>query len=144
MERASLVNRVNYETRWLSRDDLVRVGYRAVQRLTTLKGEYGALPGSVVRSVSARIDDALAFGAAVKEADDLHDPYERTRALQALGPDIRRRNEEIFFSGVANQSYPVNRAIGGRWFDETLYSSEEFERAAAQEAVERPCVVRPR
>ena len=27
MERASLVNRINYETRWLSRPDLVRVGF---------------------------------------------------------------------------------------------------------------------
>ena len=131
MERASLVNRINYETRWLSREDLVRVGYRAVQQLTQLKGEYGALPGSVVRTVSGRIDDALEFGAAVLEADNLHDPQARTRALGALGREIRRRNDEIFFSGVANQSYPVNRSIGGRWFDETLFGAEEFERAGA-------------
>ena len=52
-------------------------------------------------------------------------------ALAALGPDIRRRNAEIFFSGVANQSYPVNRAIGGRWFDETLFGADEFERAGS-------------
>jgi clorobiocin biosynthesis protein CloN6 len=131
MERASLVNRINYETRWLSREDLVRVGYRAVQQLTHLKGEYGALPGSVVRTVSARIDDALEFGAAVLEADCVSDPQARAHALAALGGEIRRRNDDIFFSGVANQAYPVNRAIGGRWFDETLFGADEFERAGA-------------
>ena len=51
MERASIINRTNYETQWLSRYDLVRVGYRAVQELTRLKGEHGFLPRSVVRRI---------------------------------------------------------------------------------------------
>ncbi len=129
MERASLVNRTNYETRWLSREDLARVGYEAVRELTRLKGEHGMLPRSVVRDVTARINDALEFGAAVLEADNVVDPKARAAALRSLGPDIRRRNDEIFFSGVANQSYPINREIGGRWFDETLFGSEQFEPA---------------
>jgi clorobiocin/coumermycin A biosynthesis protein CloN6/CouN6 len=129
MHRASLVNRINYETRWLSRADLVRVGYRAVQALTKLKGEYDFLPPSVVRTVSTKIDDALDFGEAVRQADDLTNPMDRARALRLLGPEILRRNNETFFSGVANQAYPINRDIGGRWFDETLHGSETFEGA---------------
>jgi clorobiocin biosynthesis protein CloN6 len=127
MHRASIVNRTNYETRWLSRYDLVRVGYRAVQELTRLKGEYGFLPPSAVRRVSAKIDDALEFGDAVLEADNVAHPGDRRRALAALGPEIARRNHETFFTGVANQAYPINRSIGGRWFDETLHGSDVFE-----------------
>lgn len=127
MLRASLVNRTNYETRWLSREQLMTVGYQAVKALTELKGQQGFLPRSIVRQVTRRIDDALDFNAAVYAADEIADPRDRARALAELGPDIRRRNHDIFFSGVANQAYPVNRSIGGRWFDETLWSSREFE-----------------
>jgi clorobiocin biosynthesis protein CloN6 len=130
MHRAALVNRINYETQWLSRHDLVRVGYRAVQDLARLKGEYGFLPRSVVRTVSAKIDDALDFGEAVLAADNIAVASDRARALRALGSEIRRRNDETFFSGVANQAYPINRDIGGRWFDETLHGSDTFENLA--------------
>ena len=132
MERASIVNRTNYETQWLSRYDLVRVGYRAVQELTRLKGQYGFLPRSVVGRIAAKIDDALEFGDAVLEADNIADPADRVRALQSLGPEIARRNHDTFFSGVANQAYPINREIGGRWFDETLHSSDIFEQFTAE------------
>jgi clorobiocin biosynthesis protein CloN6 len=130
MHRAALVNRVNYETKWLSRHDLVRVGYRAVQDLTRLKGEYGFLPRSVVRNISTKIDDALDFGEAVLAADNIVDASDRARELRGLGSEIRRRNHETFFSGVANQAYPINRDIGGRWFDETLHGSDTFENMA--------------
>ena len=107
------------------------MGYRAVQDLTRLKGEYGMLPRSVVRNVTRKIDDALTFGEAVLAADNLSDPSSRCAELARLGPEIRRRNDETFFSGVANQAYPINRSIGGRWFDETLFGSDAFEQPPA-------------
>jgi hypothetical protein len=131
MQRASLINRINYETRWLSRPQLVDVGYRAVRELTCLKGEYGYLPRSVVKNVTRKIDDALEFGAAVHAADGIADPQARRTELARLGPDIRRRNHEVFFSGVANQAFPINRSIGGRWFDETLHDASVLEAASA-------------
>jgi clorobiocin/coumermycin A biosynthesis protein CloN6/CouN6 len=127
MERASLVNRTNYETRWLRREQLVEVGYKAVRSLAQLKAEYSFLPRSVVKTVVGKIDDALDFGRAVYAADCLADPQDRARELARLGPDIRRRNHEVFFSGVANQAFPINREIGGRWFDETLHGTLAFE-----------------
>ena len=33
MERASLINRINCETKWLWREDLVYLGFKAVRRL---------------------------------------------------------------------------------------------------------------
>lgn len=126
MERASLINRINYETRWLSRADLVRVGYRAVRRLVELKAEVGMLPASLAESSIDRIDDALAWIATVHEIDGIADASVRRRELERIAPEIRARNHAVFFGGVANQAFPVGREVGGRWFDEMLQTPEAF------------------
>jgi len=54
----------------------------------------------------------------VHEADCLADPRDRARALESLGDEILKRNNVVLFGGVMNQAFPVNRHIGGRWFDE--------------------------
>jgi clorobiocin biosynthesis protein CloN6 len=131
MERASIVNRINYETKWLSRSELVNVGFRAVRDLMEIKAETGVLPASCVKNYNARIEDALNFIDVVHEVDNITDPALRGRELENLGDEILRRNNMIFFSGVMNQAFPVNRQIGGRWFDEMGWETHLLE--AAQE-----------
>jgi clorobiocin biosynthesis protein CloN6 len=138
MTRASIINRINYETDELSRRDLVHVGFDAVRRLMEAKAETGFLPGGVVQTVSRKITDSLAFIDEVHKADSLSDSDDRCRALADLSGEIRRRNKEIFFSGVANQAFPVNREIGGRWFDELGWEAEVLEGAE-----ERPVPAAP-
>lgn len=128
MQRASLINRINYETKWLSRSDLVHVGFWAVKRLTELKTKYGIYPRGVGHKVGQRIDDALAFTDIVHEIDCLPDPAVRQRELERIGNEILRRNQEVFCAGVANQAFPIQREIGGRWFDELLWDYETLER----------------
>lgn len=118
MARASIINRINYETKWLKREDLVYVGFKAVKHLMELKAEAGLLPSSNVREYNSKIDDAIEFIKAVHEVDCILDRAERTRELDNLGDEILHRNNMIFFSGVMNQAFPINRQIGGRWFDE--------------------------
>jgi clorobiocin biosynthesis protein CloN6 len=127
MESASLINRTNYETKWLSRRDLTMIGYQAVRRLTELKGDIGFLPGSVAGSVIRKIDDAMQFIETVHEVDCIPDEFERTRELAKLSAEIKERNRAIFFGGVANQAFPINREIGGRWFDEMLFDVSTLE-----------------
>lgn len=136
MERASLINRTNYETKWLSRRDLTVVGYQAVKRLTQLKGDTGFLPGSVADSVIKKIDDAMEFISVVHELDCIPDKCDRDAELAKLSEEIKRRNHDVFFSGVANQSFPINREIGGRWFDEMLFDVSSLEAAHNMGAVE--------
>jgi clorobiocin biosynthesis protein CloN6 len=126
MTRASLINRINYETRWLRREDLVRVGYGAVRRLTELKAEHGMYPRSLADKVTQRIDDALELIGLVHAIDNIPKEGERLRELGRIEHEIRRRNADVLFGGVANQAFPMNRAIGGRWFDETLWRPEEL------------------
>ena len=116
--RASLVNRINYETKWLDRKELVTVGYSAVKELTSMKGEMGLLPGGLGVGVAKKIADALSFIEVVHRVDCIVDAAERARELDKLATEIRTRNRAIFFSGVENQAFPVGREIGGRWFDE--------------------------
>lgn len=121
MENASLINRINYETRWLTREELVRVGYKAVRRLSEHKAATGALSNGVVRSVIRQIDDALEFINVVHAIAGIDDRVTRARELHAIGPEILRRNRKIFGGTVANQAFPLQREIGGRWFDEMLW-----------------------
>ena len=132
MMRASIINRMNYETRWLPREKLVRTGYLAIRRLMEEKAKVGMLPGSAVARYNEKIDDALRFVAEVHEADCIADPKDRARALESLGDDIERRNQAMIFSGVANQALPINRQIGGRWFDELGWEPEDLDRTAAR------------
>lgn len=134
MERASLINRTNYETRWLSRQDLTMVGYEAVKRLTQLKGDIGFMPGGIAAKTIKKIDDATAFIKVVHEVDCLRDENERRRGLEQLSAEIKRRNDTIFFGGVANQAFPINREIGGRWFDEMLFDPAVLESINSQAA----------
>lgn len=131
MTRASLINRINYETKWLSRADLVHVGFWAVRRLTELKTKYGIYPRGVGHHVCQRIDDALAFTDIVHEIDCLPDPQARQKELERIGSEILRRNQEVLCAGVANQAFPIQREIGGRWFDELLWDYEMLEQLNA-------------
>ena len=126
------INRINYETRWLDRRQLVEVGFEAVRRLMEIKHDTGALPRSLVRDYVARIDDALEFIAAVHAADCITDSRDRSRALEELGDEILKRNSAILFGGVMNQAFPVNRHIGGRWFDEMGWDTNVLEMSREQ------------
>jgi clorobiocin biosynthesis protein CloN6 len=134
MERASIINRTSYETTHLTRSDLVYVGYAAVRRLMEAKAEYGQLPSGIVEDYIGDVDDAVRFIREVHAADCVEDPRARAAALAALGEDILARNNRIFFSGVANQAFPVNREIGGRWFDELGWTVDELDRACLEPA----------
>lgn len=129
MERASIINRTNYETQWLSRSDLVHVGFRAVRALMEAKRELGFLPRGLVNDYNARIDDALSFIDVVHRADCIEDVRSRAAALDELGDEIRLRNDLVLFGGVMNQAFPINREVGGRWFDELGWDAAVLEAA---------------
>ncbi len=131
MESASVLNRINYETRWLSRRQFVDVGFRAVRELMEAKAEVAMLPRFCVRDYNAKIDDALAFIPVVHEVDCITDARDRARQLDLLGDEIVRRNNLVLFGGVMNQAFPLNRHIGGRWFDEMGWDASVLEGAPA-------------
>ncbi len=130
MERASIINRTNYETRWLNRKGLVEVGYTAIRRLMEMKAESGSLPHAVVEGYNDKLDDALKFIMEVHDADCIEERDARARELEGLGDEIVKRNNSVLFSGVMNQAAPINRQIGGRWFDELGWDAAALEAAS--------------
>jgi clorobiocin biosynthesis protein CloN6 len=124
MQRPSFLQRINYETRWLTRWELVRVGFRAVRDLMSAKAEVGMHRRSTIERYNQRIDDALAFLPVVDEIDRLQDRSERARQLDRIGDEIVERNRLVLSPFVDNQAFPVRRQIGGRWFDELGWAPE--------------------
>src|SRR5580765_2412817 len=102
--RASLINRINYETRWLRRD-LVYIGFKAVRRLMEAKAEMCALPTGAVNNYNRKIDDALDWIPCVHAADCLENATDRKRALGELGDEILRCNQRFSFPGVPTRPY---------------------------------------
>ncbi len=138
MENASIINRINYETKWLNRSEIVHVGYKAVRELMKSKSEFGYLPSAWTKKYIEKIDDALEFIDVVHELDCIDDQTERNNELSKISGDIQRRNESIFFSGVSNQAFPINRKIGGRWFDELGWESCDLRAAHTDENESKP------
>jgi clorobiocin/coumermycin A biosynthesis protein CloN6/CouN6 len=127
--RPSLINRINYETRWLSRSELVHVGFGAVRALMQAKAAVGMFSGPRADLFNGRLTDALDFLDEVHLADEITDPAARRRALQALEEGIARRNEASLYGGTLDQTYPLVRPIGGRWYDDLGWAAEDLEHA---------------
>ncbi len=121
---SSIINRINYQTQWLSREELVFIGFEAIKRLFMIKGEAQVLPSNVVHSVIDKINDAIEFIKIVHEIDCIANESIKIKELYRIKSEIKKRNDEIFFNGVSNQTFPINRKIGGRWFDELLWNEE--------------------
>jgi len=61
--------------------------------------------------------------------DCIEDKETRARELRNLGPAILERNNEVLYGGVMNQAFPINREIGGRWFEELGWDSDALDAA---------------
>jgi len=66
-----VINRTNYETKWMSRGEFLFVGFEAIKRLMEAKMDLGFLPKSFVLPYLRKIDDAAAFVPLVHAADCL-------------------------------------------------------------------------
>ncbi|NWF93812.1 MAG: TIGR04190 family B12-binding domain/radical SAM domain protein [Syntrophaceae bacterium] len=77
---------LNYETRWMSRDEIVYSTYEAGKRLNRLKAEFGLIDRKTAESVERRIEAAVRVMKQIDEIMALSDPKERERALDSILP----------------------------------------------------------
>ena len=66
---------LNYETRWMTRRELVNATYDAAERLNALKQRYGRISGRRARKVAGRIAAARALRARLESARDRPDAH---------------------------------------------------------------------
>ncbi|MGD8997190.1 MAG: TIGR04190 family B12-binding domain/radical SAM domain protein [Anaerolineae bacterium] len=83
---------LNYETRWMSRDDIAAATYEAGRRLNALKARFELIDAEIAAETEQRIDRAVSLMAQIDELLERCDSEELERELQALKPQIDQAN----------------------------------------------------
>lgn len=110
-------DRLNYETRWLSRQELVDVSYEAVRRLTLAKEKYGKLPSAFATAIRDLIDETRVLLAEIDAFQALPAGPEQDSAAPPLRRKIRDYNRRQL-AAVRSQQRPVDFGFARRqWFD---------------------------
>lgn len=123
MSSLSVKQQLNYETKWMSRDEIVYVSYEAVKRLVVAKGEVGMLPKSLVEDAVQRIDEAVELMHETDAVMSMNGLGQKSDALTSLKEKVRAYNRRLL-SSRTDQVFPVQRSLDSKWFDEFEYSPE--------------------
>ncbi len=83
---------LNYETRWMSRDDIAQVTYEAGKRLNALKARFGLISPEVAAETEKRIARAVSLMDQIDRLVERCTPEELERELLALKTQIDRAN----------------------------------------------------
>ncbi len=83
---------LNYETRWMSRDQLVDATYASGRRLNRVKAEYGLISPSQAEATERRIDWATRLIAEIDHLMANAIPEEFGREMARLRPEIEQAN----------------------------------------------------
>jgi B12-binding domain/radical SAM domain protein len=86
---------LNYETRWMTRDEIVASTYEAGLRLNRLKARYGLVEPRQAAATEARIKTAVALSAEIDRLMAMPDGEERRARLLALKPAVDQANVSI-------------------------------------------------
>lgn len=110
-------HRLNYETQWLGRDELVSISYEAVRKLTQLKQKYGMLPEGIASKILDNIDQTCLL---LNEIDEYQSGSPLTTNKQTesqIKNKILKYNENQF-KKVRSQQRPVDFNFAKQqWFD---------------------------
>lgn len=111
----SWIHRINYETRWLSREQVANVSYDAIDEMTKAKRDLGMLPAGVARGLLEKraIEKEMLF-----KISELWERQGTEAVIGKFGDEIQAFNDTAFRGGIADQVYPIPRKLDNRWFDE--------------------------
>jgi clorobiocin biosynthesis protein CloN6 len=111
-------NRLNYETDWLSRRDLQDITYESIDRLIHVKGELGIMPKSICEKLRELIRRTISLLAEMEQSIRMDG-----KLAPGLRPEIQAYNRKIL-AYSSDQIFPMERPLGGRWFDDFTVSPE--------------------
>ncbi len=83
---------LNYETQWMSRDEIVGATYGAALRFNRMKGRYGLISQTQADATEARIRKAIHLSQQVDEIMTIEDKVRRFKLLQAIKPQVDMAN----------------------------------------------------
>jgi clorobiocin biosynthesis protein CloN6 len=117
-------DRLNYETKWLTRQQLVDTSYEAVRALALLKKKYGVLPSAIANSIVKLIDSTRELLREIDAYQSMPPSAERQARETQLKQRILEYNRDQF-KMVRSQQRPVDFGFSQQqWFD----TEEAFER----------------
>lgn len=125
---------LNYETEWMSRDQIVAASYEAGRRLNLLKGEFNVLDADLVKATDARIETATHL---IDEIDQIvrtiSNPVDQQEKLNQLKYRVDRANLstvcdkrelEIPLRGSPINVLQAAATIVGDWWKERAKSTD--------------------
>lgn len=86
---------LNYETQWMTRDDIVFSTYEGGRRLNALKGELGVIPQALAAAIDARISQAMEMMRRIDAIVATTAGAEQEQALRKLGLHVREMEKSI-------------------------------------------------
>jgi radical SAM superfamily enzyme YgiQ (UPF0313 family) len=86
---------LNYETQWMSRNDIVFSTYEGGRRLNALKGELGIIPSALAAAIDERIRRAVEMIQRIDVIVDTMEGEEREEGLRKLGMHVREMEKAI-------------------------------------------------
>ena len=95
LEGPSWKHFLNYETQWMTRDEIVYSTYEGGRRLNALKGEFGVIPPDMANSIEERIFRAVEMMKRIDAIMDTMEGDEREMELKKLGMHVREMEKAI-------------------------------------------------
>jgi B12-binding domain/radical SAM domain protein len=86
---------LNYETQWMTRDDIVFSTYEGGRRLNALKGELGIIPPALAAAIDARITQAMEMMRRIDVIVATLPGAEQEEALRKLGIHVREMEKSV-------------------------------------------------
>lgn len=83
---------LNYETKWMSRHEIVSVTYQAALRFNHMKARYGLISQAQAKATERRIKKAIRLSRQVDEIMAIEDETRRAKLLQAIKPQVDTAN----------------------------------------------------
>lgn len=101
---------LNYETRWMNRDQIVASTYEAGRRLNLIKGEFGVIDARTAETTDRRITQATALMGEIDQIMTLSDVAERQRRIG----ELKHRVDNSNLSTVCDKAELETAIIGSQ------------------------------
>lgn len=125
-------HRLNYETQWLSREELVETSYEAVRELALLKAQYGKLPKGIANGIVALIDETRVLLKDIDAYQALPEGEGKATADREIRERIKAYNKRQF-GRVRSQQRPADLGFAKmQWFDTDDAVREVFARSVTR------------
>lgn len=108
---------MNYETRWMKREEFLPSTYDAMQRMANFKADFGRITPRSIKIVNDRIDHLRYLTGAVDRAMTL-----QGRLPDSLRREVGQHNDEIL--SYAADVALVKKPLSGRWYDDHTVPAE--------------------